>query len=72
MRSKRLIVMYIAYYHMVGLSPDLPVQVTADNFTQAVEMFAKWRNKKEELGYGHLLDSEPFKVELDEFDPFQS
>jgi hypothetical protein len=64
--------MYVAYYHMIGLSPDLPVQVTADNMVQATKKFQSWRNKKEELGYGHLLADEPFKVELDDFDPFQS
>jgi hypothetical protein len=57
--------MYVGYYKMVGMHPDLPVWVEADNWVEAAQKLQAWRNRYEERGYGHLIADEPFKMESD-------
>lgn len=58
--------MYVAYYKMLGMSPDLPVWVEADNYLTALHMFQTWRDRKEQEGYGYLIATVPFKIESDD------
>lgn len=58
--------MFVAYYKMVGMHPDLPVWVEADNWVEAVQMFQTWRDRKESEGKGYLIATHPFKLESDE------
>ncbi len=58
--------MYVGYYQMQGMHPDLPVWVEADNYTEAVLKLQGWRDRYEQSGNGYLLATEPFKIESDE------
>lgn len=57
--------MYVAYYVMADMSPDLPVWVEADNWSDALNSFNSWRNRKETEGVGYLIALQPYKVESD-------
>jgi hypothetical protein len=57
--------MYVGYYQMLGLSPDLPVWVEADNYTEAVQKLQEGRNRYEATGNGYLMATEPYKIESD-------
>lgn len=57
--------MYVAYYKMTGLSPDLPVWVEARDWDEALGLFQIWRDRKTSEGKGHLIATKPFRVESD-------
>jgi hypothetical protein len=58
--------MYVGYYKMVGMHPDLPVWVEADNYAEAVNSLENWRNRYEQTGNGYLVATEPYRIESDE------
>ena len=59
---------YVAYYTMKGMSPDLPVWVSAHNWNDAVNKFQTWRDRKETDGYGDVFAKQPIRIERDDLD----